>query len=236
MGGKISIDSATLMNKGLEVIEAHHLFGVAYDRIDVVVHTQSIVHSMIQLNDGASLAHLGYPDMRVPISFALHHPDRADVPVAPLDLAALGSLDFEEPDPETFACLRLAREAGIAAGTDAVMMSSASYPQLDPDEPAAFSAPIIGGLLRDRLGFDGIVISDDLGNAVAVSGRPAGQRAVDFLAAGGDLVLTVNVADAGPMTAAVVQRAQGDPAFASRLDEAALRVLRSKQEAGLLVC
>lgn len=127
-------------------------------------------------------------------------------------------------------------QAGIAAGTDAVMMSSASYPQLDPDKPAAFSAPIIGGLLRDRLGFDGIVISDDLGNAVAVSGRPAGQRAVDFLAAGGDLVLTVNVADAGPMTAAVVQRAQGDPAFASRLDEAALRVLRSKQEAGLLVC
>lgn len=127
-------------------------------------------------------------------------------------------------------------QAGIDAGTDAVMVSSASYPQLDRDELATFSAPIIGGLLRDRLGFDGLVISDDLGNAVAVSGRPAGQRAVDFLAAGGDLVLTVNVADAGPMTAAVVQQAQNDPAFASRLDEAALRVLRGKQEAGLLVC
>ena len=126
MGGKISIDSATLMNKGLEVIEAHHLFGVAYDRIDVVVHPQSIVHSLISLNDGASLAHLGYPDMRVPISFALHYPERADVPVAPLDLAALGSLDFEEPDPDTFACLRLAREAGIAGGTAPCVLNAAN--------------------------------------------------------------------------------------------------------------
>ena len=81
MGGKITIDSATLMNKGLELIEAHHLFGVPYERIDVVVHPQSIVHALVHLNDGASLAHLGYPDMRVPISYALHHPDRADVPV-----------------------------------------------------------------------------------------------------------------------------------------------------------
>jgi 1-deoxy-D-xylulose-5-phosphate reductoisomerase len=126
MGGKISIDSATLMNKGLEVIEAHHLFGVAYDRIDVVVHPQSIVHSLISLNDGAALAHLGYPDMRMPISFALHHPERADVPVAPLDLAALGSLDFEQPDPDTFACLRLAREAGIAGGTVPCVLNAAN--------------------------------------------------------------------------------------------------------------
>ena len=81
MGGKITIDSATLMNKGLELIEAHHLFGVPYEQLDVVVHPQSIVHALVQLNDGASLAHLGYPDMRVPISYALHHPDRADVPV-----------------------------------------------------------------------------------------------------------------------------------------------------------
>ena len=81
MGGRITIDSATLMNKGLEMIEAHHLFGAPYERIDVVVHPQSIVHSLIQLCDGATLAHLGYPDMRVPISYALHHPDRVDVPV-----------------------------------------------------------------------------------------------------------------------------------------------------------
>ena len=117
MGGKITIDSATLMNKGLEVIEAHHLFGTPYEQIDVVVHPQSIVHSLIQLCDGATLAHLGYPDMRVPISYALHYPERVEVPVAPLDLAALGSLTFEPVDDETFSCLRLAREAGIAGGT-----------------------------------------------------------------------------------------------------------------------
>ena len=126
MGGKVTIDSATLMNKGLEVIEAHHLFGVPYERIEVVVHPQSIVHSLIQLNDGASLAHLGYPDMRVPISYALHHPDRSDVPVPALDLAAVGSLDFEPPDLDTFACLRLAREAGIAGGTAPCVLNASN--------------------------------------------------------------------------------------------------------------
>jgi 1-deoxy-D-xylulose-5-phosphate reductoisomerase len=126
MGGKVTIDSATLMNKGLEVIEAHHLFGMPYERIDVVVHPQSIVHSLIQLNDGASLAHLGYPDMRVPISYALNFPDRSDVPVEPLDLAKLGALTFEEPDEETFACLRLAREAGAAGGTAPCVLNAAN--------------------------------------------------------------------------------------------------------------
>lgn len=126
--------------------------------------------------------------------------------------------------------------AGIEAGTDAVMISSARYPQLDPDTVAAFSAPIITDLLKGRLGYTGVVISDDLGNAVAVSDRPPGQRATDFLAAGGDLALTVNGSDAGPMSMAIVARAQSDPAFAIRLDDAALRVLRSKQDAGLLVC
>ena len=98
MGGKITIDSATLMNKGLELIEAHHLFGTPYERIDVVVHPQSIVHSYVLLCDGAALAHLGHPDMRVPISYALHHPERVDVPVKPLDLAAVGALTFEPVD------------------------------------------------------------------------------------------------------------------------------------------
>ena len=102
MGGKITIDSATLMNKGLEVIEAHHLFGIPYERIDVVVHRESIVHAIVDLNDGASLAHMGHPDMRVPISFALHYPERADVPVERLDLARVGTLSFEPPDLETF--------------------------------------------------------------------------------------------------------------------------------------
>jgi 1-deoxy-D-xylulose-5-phosphate reductoisomerase len=126
MGGKITIDSATLMNKGLELIEAHHLFGVAYDAIHVVVHPQSIVHALVQLNDGASLAHLGYPDMRVPISYALHHPDRADVPVPLLDLAEVGALTFEPPDTRTFACLRLAREAAVAGGTAPCVLNAAN--------------------------------------------------------------------------------------------------------------
>jgi 1-deoxy-D-xylulose-5-phosphate reductoisomerase len=126
MGGKITIDSATLMNKGLELIEAHHLFGVPYDQIDVVVHPQSIIHSLIQLCDGATLAHLGYPDMRVPISYALHYPERLEVPVARLDLAALGSLTFEPADEETFACLRLARAAAIAGGTGPCTLNAAN--------------------------------------------------------------------------------------------------------------
>jgi 1-deoxy-D-xylulose-5-phosphate reductoisomerase len=126
MGGKITIDSATLMNKGLELIEAHHLFGIPYGRIDVVVHPQSIVHALVHLNDGASLAHLGYPDMRVPISYALHHPDRADVKVPRLDLASIGELTFETPDDETFPCLRLARQAGEAGGTAPCVLNAAN--------------------------------------------------------------------------------------------------------------
>jgi 1-deoxy-D-xylulose-5-phosphate reductoisomerase len=126
MGGKITIDSATLMNKGLELIEAHHLFGTPYERIDVVVHPQSIVHSYVQLCDGAALAHLGYPDMRVPISYALHYPERVDVPVAPLDLAAVGALTFEPVDTDGFPCLRLAREAAVAGGTAPCVLNAAN--------------------------------------------------------------------------------------------------------------
>jgi len=125
MGGRITIDCATLVNKGFEMIEAHHLFAVPYERIDVVVHPQSIVHSLVDLNDGASLAHLGYPDMRVPISYALHFPERADVAVPRLDLAAAGELTFEQPDTETFPCLRLAREAGEAGGTAPCVLNAA---------------------------------------------------------------------------------------------------------------
>jgi len=126
MGGKITIDSATLMNKGLELIEAHHLFGVPYDAIDVVIHPQSIVHSLVHLNDGATLAHLGYPDMKVPISYALHHPERADVDVPTLDLADIGELTFERPDTDTFPCLRLAREAGEVGGTAPCVLNAAN--------------------------------------------------------------------------------------------------------------
>jgi 1-deoxy-D-xylulose-5-phosphate reductoisomerase len=126
MGGKITIDSATLMNKGLEVIEAHQLFGTPYEQIDVVVHPQSIIHSLIQLHDGSTLAHLGYPDMRVPISYGLYRAQRADVPLRPLDLVEVGTLSFEAPDLETFPCLRLAREAGIAGGTAPCTLNAAN--------------------------------------------------------------------------------------------------------------
>ena len=126
MGGKITIDSATLMNKGLEVMEAHHLFGTPYDKIDVVVHPQSIIHAMVQLCDGSTKAHMGYPDMRVAIGYALHHPDRADLPIKPLDLVELGQLTFEAPDLETFPCLRLAREAGLAGGTAPCALNAAN--------------------------------------------------------------------------------------------------------------
>jgi 1-deoxy-D-xylulose-5-phosphate reductoisomerase len=126
MGGKITIDSATLMNKGLELIEAHHLFGTPYGQIDVIVHPQSIIHSLIQLCDGATLAHLGYPDMRVPISYGLHYPERVDVPVKMLDLAELASLTFEPVDLETFSCLRLAQEAGLAGGTAPCTLNAAN--------------------------------------------------------------------------------------------------------------
>jgi 1-deoxy-D-xylulose-5-phosphate reductoisomerase len=126
MGGKITIDSATLMNKGLEVIEAHHLFGTPYEQIGVVVHPQSIVHSYVLLCDGAALAHLGHPDMRVPIAYALHWPERVDVPVRALDLAELGALTFEPVDLEAFPCLRLAREAGRAGGTAPCVLNAAN--------------------------------------------------------------------------------------------------------------
>ena len=116
MGPKITVDSATLANKGLELIEAHWLFGVPYAAIEVVVHPTSVVHSLVRLRDGALLAHLGLPDMRVPISYALTYPERAPTPVEPLDLVGL-SLDFEAVDADAFPLLDLAREAGERGGT-----------------------------------------------------------------------------------------------------------------------
>ena len=117
MGPKITIDSATLANKGLELIEAHFVFGIPYDRIEVVVHPSSIVHALVRFRDGAAFAHLGHPDMRVPISFALTYPNRAATPVEPLDLSAGLTLEFEPPDLETFPLLALARHAGESGGT-----------------------------------------------------------------------------------------------------------------------
>jgi 1-deoxy-D-xylulose-5-phosphate reductoisomerase len=143
MGPKITIDSATLANKGLELIEAHFLFGLGYDRIEVVIHPTSTVHALVRFRDGAALAHLGYPDMRVPISFALTYPDRAETPIQPLDLASGLTLEFEAPDLETFPLLALARRAGEQGGT----------------YPCAFNAAnevAVAAFLEGRLPFLGI--------------------------------------------------------------------------------
>jgi 1-deoxy-D-xylulose-5-phosphate reductoisomerase len=159
MGPKITVDSATLANKGLELIEAHFLFGLEYERIEVVVHPSSIVHALVRFRDGAALAHLGYPDMRVPISYALTYPERAATPIPPLDLASGVTLEFHAPDIETFSLLGLAREAGERGGT----------------YPCAFNAAnevAVAAFLEGRLPFLGIadVVADAL---AAADGGPA---------------------------------------------------------------
>ncbi|KAA0234684.1 MAG: 1-deoxy-D-xylulose 5-phosphate reductoisomerase [Acidimicrobiales bacterium] len=126
MGPKISVDSSTLMNKGLEVIEAHELFGVAYDRIDVVVHPQSVIHSMVEFSDGATIAQLSKPDMRLPIGYALAFPDRLSVPYGTIDWADVGHLDFETPDTGAFPCLGLGYEAGRLGETAPAWLSGAN--------------------------------------------------------------------------------------------------------------
>jgi 1-deoxy-D-xylulose-5-phosphate reductoisomerase len=156
MGPKITVDSATLANKGLEVIEAHFLFGLAYDRIEVVIHPSSIVHGLARFRDGASIAHLGHPDMRVPISYALTFPERAPTGVPPLELR---TLEFHEPDVDTFRMLPLAREAGERGGTF----------------PCAYNAAnevAVQAFLERRIGFLEIasLVEDVLGR---VDGAPA---------------------------------------------------------------
>jgi 1-deoxy-D-xylulose-5-phosphate reductoisomerase len=159
MGPKITVDSATLANKGLELIEAHYLFDLPYERIEVVVHPTSIVHALVRFRDGALLAHVGYPDMRVPISFALTYPERAATPVAPLDLASGLKLEFEAPDIDTFPMLALARSAGEQGGTF----------------PCAYNAAnevAVAAFLEGRLPFLGVsaVVAETL---AAVDGAPA---------------------------------------------------------------
>jgi len=161
MGPKISVDSATLANKGLELIEAHFLFGLDYDQIEVVVHPTSIVHALVRFRDGAALAHVGQPDMRVPISFALTYPERRPTPVAPLDLASGLTLEFHAPDVETFPLLALARHAGLLGGT----------------YPCAFNAAnevAVAAFLAGRLPFLGIAAAVE-GALAAVDGAPAGD-------------------------------------------------------------
>ncbi len=124
MGAKISVDSATMMNKGLELIEAHHLFGLPPERIDILIHPQSVIHSMVEYVDGSTLAQLGSPDMRVPIAHTLAWPDRMDAPVEKLDLAKIANLSFELADPERFPALRLAREALEAGGAMPIVLNA----------------------------------------------------------------------------------------------------------------
>jgi 1-deoxy-D-xylulose-5-phosphate reductoisomerase len=153
MGRKISVDSATLANKGLELIEAHHLFGVPYERIEVVVHPVSVVHAVARFRDGASLAHLGYPDMRVPISFALTYPDRRATPVPQLDLASGVTLEFSSPDEKRFPLLALAREAGERGGTYPCAFNAANEVAVAAflDERARFTdiAPLVEQALEN---------------------------------------------------------------------------------------
>src|SRR5690606_4579494 len=126
MGAKISVDSATMMNKGLEFIEAHHLFQVGLDRLRIVIHPQSVIHSMVEYRDGSTLAQLGPSDMRVPIASCLAWPRRMDTPCAPLDLAAIGELTFMAPDEERFPATRLAREAAAAGGAAPAVLNAAN--------------------------------------------------------------------------------------------------------------
>jgi 1-deoxy-D-xylulose-5-phosphate reductoisomerase len=143
MGPKITIDSATLANKGLELIEAHFLFGLPYEQIEVVLQPTSVVHALVRFRDGASLAHVGYPDMRVPIAFALTYPERAATTVTPLDFSQGLVLEFAPPDLETFPLLALARRAGEQGGT----------------YPCAFNAAnevAVAAFLEGRLPFLGI--------------------------------------------------------------------------------
>ena len=178
MGPKITVDSATLANKGLEVIEAHFLFGVPYDRIEVVLQPTSIVHSLVRFRDGAALAHVGTPDMRVPISYALTYPERAATPLPPLDLTAL-TLEFQAPDLDTFPMLALAREAGESGGVHPCVFNAANEVAV-----AAFLAgrlPFLGipELVADALErIDAVPVSDleDLLAADGEARRLAEQR------------------------------------------------------------
>jgi 1-deoxy-D-xylulose-5-phosphate reductoisomerase len=126
MGAKISVDSATLMNKGLELIEAHYLFGLPSNRIDILIHPQSVIHSMVEFVDGSVLAQLGSPDMRIPIAYALAWPERIETPAQRLDLAAVARLDFEQPDVTRFPALRLAREALEVGGAAPIVLNAAN--------------------------------------------------------------------------------------------------------------
>jgi 1-deoxy-D-xylulose-5-phosphate reductoisomerase len=161
MGPKITVDSSTLMNKGLEVIEAHELFGVGFDQVDVVVHPQSIVHSMVEFTDGATIAQLSLPDMRLPIAYALGWPDRSGVSFGAVDFAEIGRLDFERPDLTTFRCLALAYAAGRNGGSAPAWLNAANEVAVDAFLNGNLSWLGIADVLDEALDLhDGTVLSD----------------------------------------------------------------------------
>ncbi len=152
MGAKISVDSATLMNKGLELIEAYHLFGLGSEQIDIVIHPQSTVHSLVEFIDGSLLAHLGTADMRIPIAYALSWPERMQTPAARLDLVELGRLDFEAPDLERFPALRLAREALESGGGAAIILNAANEIAVELFLAGRIAFHEIAAMVADALG------------------------------------------------------------------------------------
>jgi 1-deoxy-D-xylulose-5-phosphate reductoisomerase len=168
MGAKITIDSATLMNKGLEIIEAHWLFGTPFDRIDVVVHPQSIVHSMVEFVDGSVLAQLGMPDMGIPILFALGYPRRLPWPAPTLDFVKVGALTFDAPDPGRFPCLRLAREAGLLGGAAPVVLNAANEVAVSAFLEGRCGFMDIPRVIGDALETHGVSRCDDLEACLAI--------------------------------------------------------------------
>jgi 1-deoxy-D-xylulose-5-phosphate reductoisomerase len=168
MGPKITVDSATLMNKGLELIEAHFLFALPYERIEVVVHPASVVHALLRFRDGAALAHVGYPDMRVPISYALTYPERAATPVEPLDLASGLILEFGAPDLDAFPCLALARAAGETGGTAPCVLNAANEVAVAAFLDGELSFPGIADVVARTLGQLDPAPARDLDDLVAV--------------------------------------------------------------------
>ena len=151
MGAKISVDSATLMNKGLELIEAHYLFGLPSNQLEVVIHPQSVIHSMVEFVDGSVLAQLGSPDMRIPIAYALAWPARMETPAQRLDLATVGRLDFEVPDLERFPALRLARESLEAGGAAAIVLNAANEVAVSSFLGGHIRFPDIAALVQEAL-------------------------------------------------------------------------------------
>jgi 1-deoxy-D-xylulose-5-phosphate reductoisomerase len=171
MGPKITVDSSTLMNKGLEVIEAHELFDVPYDRIDVVVHPQSVVHSMVEFTDGATIAQLSMPDMRLPIAYALAHPQRSGVPVGRVDWARAGRLDFEPPDVAAFPCLGLAYEAGRAGGSAPAWLNAANEVAVAAFLAGAIRWSGIAEVVKEVLDLHDGTVLDDAEGVVDVDRR-----------------------------------------------------------------